>query len=109
MDVPPCIFNCAGIAKGFLGAGVGVAGLAGAAAATMFFLRKKRSSANESLVGHNLARVHDSVIVTKQKKRVKMATVNKEALPGMHKENQHCLEQVTRKGDSQALQFRKFE
>lgn len=82
--VPPSTSVCAGIAKGFLGAGVGVAGLAGAAAATMFFLHKKRSSVNESLVGHDLARVHDSVIVTKQKKRVNMTTVNKEALPGMH-------------------------
>lgn len=55
----------------------------GLAAATMFFLRHRKHRDNSNnigsssssgdkgeLVSHDLARVHDSVIVTKQKKRV---------------------------------------
>ena len=73
----------AGGAKGAIGgaiAGVGV--LAGAAAGTLFFLRKKRRSREQEegaaggLDGHDLARACDSVVVTKQKNRVKAAVHN---------------------------------
>lgn len=52
--------------------GLGV--VAGATAGTLFFLSRKHRRSKEELLSHDLARVRDSVIVTKQKhKRVKAA------------------------------------
>lgn len=51
--------------------------LAGAAAGTLFFLRKKRRSREDGPAeGHDLSRACDSVVVTKQKNRVKAAVHN---------------------------------
>lgn len=61
---------CAGLASGLLGAGVGIGVLAGAAASTIFFLRKRRQHQQGGEGLHDLACVQESVIVSKQKKRV---------------------------------------
>lgn len=61
---------CVVLASGLLGAGVGVGVLAGAAAGTIFFLRKRRQHQQGGEGLHDLARAQDSVVVSKQKKRV---------------------------------------
>jgi len=71
----PCLIF-AGVAKGLIGAGVGIGVLAGAAAASVFFFRKRRAGSQEGLIGHDLARVQNSIIVTKQKKRAKAAVLH---------------------------------
>ena len=76
------LFPLAGVAKGLLGAGVGIGVLAGAAAASVFFWRKRRANALEALVSHDLARMHDSVVVTKHKKRVQAIAVSSAAPQG---------------------------
>lgn len=70
------------MAKGLIGAGVGIGVLAGAAAAS--FLRKRRatSGSQEGLIGHDLARVQNSIIVTKQKKRAKAAVSHADGTAG---------------------------
>lgn len=71
----------AGGARGAIGgaiAGVGV--LAGAAAGTLFFLRRKKRG-QEGMENHDLAHACDSVVMAKRKNHVK-ASVHNAALQG---------------------------
>lgn len=68
-------YPAAGLASGLLGAGIGIGVLAGAAAGTLFFLRRKRQGAADGLAEHDLARSHDSVVITKKKKKRASAAV----------------------------------
>jgi hypothetical protein len=56
-----------------MGAGIGIGVLAGAAAGTLFFLRRNRQGGADGLAEHDLARSCDSVLITKKKKRATTA------------------------------------
>jgi hypothetical protein len=66
----------AGLQSGLLGAGIGIGVLAGAAAGTLFFLHRKRQGGADGLAEHDLARSHDSVVITKKKKKRTAAAVS---------------------------------